>query len=147
VWEIEEVAHVEEKDVTLQGSVHGDESGYATVNQARVRQSPLSEPPRARRAEYAGRLAPTRLDIHARRMALVGKKHAGWLPDGTAAPLPKPVSEVVVDFVIEGDDQGAMLYWTGRDGSRWNYWRESVRGAIERAEFSWGISPDEWEST
>jgi hypothetical protein len=78
-------------------------------------------------------------------MLLGGQEHSGWLPEGAAAPAPTPTSEVLVDLLIEGDESGAMLYWEGRDGSQQDYWRESVGGAIEQAEFSWGILPEEWK--
>ena len=90
-------------------------------------------------------MADTRLRIQGRRMVLGGREHSGWVPASAARPLPTPVSEVIVDFLIEGDENGAMLYWDGRDGSHLDYWRESVDGAIEQAEFSWGIRPDEWK--
>jgi hypothetical protein len=77
-------------------------------------------------------------------MKLGGEEHRGWLPEGASPPLPTPEREVVVDFLIEGDDDGAMLYWHGNDGSKWDYWRESVDGALSQAEFSWGITRDEW---
>ena len=80
-------------------------------------------------------------------MVMGGREHTGWLPEGAAQPAPTPVADMVVDFLIEGDDNGAMLYWKGRDGSQLDYWRESVSGAIEQAEFSWGIRPDEWTAS
>jgi hypothetical protein len=79
-------------------------------------------------------------------MVLGGKEHSGWLPEAAAHPLPTPRVEITVDLLIEGDDHGAMLYWKGSDGSKWNYWRESIEGAISQAEFSWDVKPDEWEA-
>jgi hypothetical protein len=64
-------------------------------------------------------------------MLLGGHEHSGWLPEGATSPAPTPTSEVLVDFLIEGDESGAMLYWEGRDGSQRDCWRESVVGAIE----------------
>jgi hypothetical protein len=90
-------------------------------------------------------MASTRLQIRGRRVVLGGDEHVGWLPDGAASPQPTASSKVLVDFVIEGDDHGAMLYWHGHDGSHWDVWRESVAGAVEEAESSWGIKPHEWE--
>jgi hypothetical protein len=77
-------------------------------------------------------------------MRLGGAQHNGWLPIGAAEPLPTPVVQVVVDLEIVGDANGAMLYWYGSDGSRWNYSRESVQGAIEQADYSWGVDREEW---
>jgi hypothetical protein len=93
---------------------------------------------------YPDLMVTTRLGIRGRRMHLGGKEHVGWLPAEAAKPPPTPRTEVDVDFLIEGDEEGAQLYWRGSDGSRWDYSRESVQGAIEQAEFSWGIKPDEW---
>lgn len=77
-------------------------------------------------------------------MHLGGKEHVGWLPADAAKPLPTPVVEVDMDLLIEGDEHGALLYWRGSDGSRSDTWRESVQGAIEQAEFQWGVKPAEW---
>lgn len=74
--------------------------------------------------------------INGRRTALGGEPHSGWLPDGAAIRPPTPRSEEVVDFLIEGDGQGAMLYWQGRDGSQADYQCESVEAAVEQAAFS-----------
>ncbi len=79
-------------------------------------------------------------------MVLGGKAHIGWLPDGAGTPLPTPRREVTVDFLIEGDENGAMLYWQGNDGTKYDYWCESVDGAISQAEFSWGVLPKEWSA-
>ena len=95
---------------------------------------------------YPDVMATIRLVIRDRPMHLGGKEHVGWLPAEAAKPLPTPRVELHVDFLIEGDDQGAQLYWHGSDGSRLDYWRESVQGAVEQAEFSWGIKPTEWQA-
>ena len=77
-------------------------------------------------------------------MQLGGENHSGWLPPGAAEPPATPVVHLAVDLVIEGDEKGAMLYWDGSDGSHYDYWRESVEGAMEQAELSWGVHPHEW---
>jgi hypothetical protein len=52
-----------------------------------------------------------------RRVHLGGKAHLGRQVADAAQPLPTPRAEGDVDLLIEGDEDGAQLYWRGRDGS------------------------------
>lgn len=76
-----------------------------------------------------------------------GEEHSGWLPPGTAQPLPTPIIDVILSLeIVIGDGSGYFLQYRSTNTSHiGDTWHEDLEGAIEQAKLQFGIEPGEWE--
>jgi hypothetical protein len=84
--------------------------------------------------------------IAGREVEFGGESHRGWLPAGSAVPLPTPRRVAILDFKILEDQQGAVvLEWKSRNSDdEGDRWYASMNAAISEAEELFGIAPTEW---
>ncbi len=62
--------------------------------------------------------------------------------------MPTASETATLDFVIEATDGGYLLIWTGRKKEHCgDTWHESIEDAEHQAKLSFGIDPDEWQTT
>jgi hypothetical protein len=75
-----------------------------------------------------------------------GQQHSGWLPPGAANPMPTPIRDVVLNFIIEFDGAGYLLIVDSADGSiHGDTWHKSIDDAMEQAQLWYKIAPSMWE--
>src|SRR5581483_10908226 len=74
------------------------------------------------------------------KMRVGGTQHSGWLPEGSAAPLPIPVRDVTFDLEIQFDGSGYLLCCVSQAGDLYcDTWHESLNDAEEQAAEVFGV--------
>jgi hypothetical protein len=76
-----------------------------------------------------------------------GEGPSGWLPPGAAVPKATPQVDVQLRLsIVREDDAGFLLVWEGPNRRYCgDTWHSSVAEAVEQAQRSFGVSPDEWQ--
>jgi hypothetical protein len=76
-----------------------------------------------------------------------GEELRGWLPTGSAVPLPAPVENAIVDVRILETEGGFILEWKSRNGNDSNdSWHRTVADAENQAEDQFGIRASDWQA-
>jgi hypothetical protein len=76
-----------------------------------------------------------------------GEQHSGWLPAGSAVPLPTPTRNIELDVEIQFDGSGYLLCYASTDGTVYgDTWHESLADAEIAAKEYFGIDDCKWTS-
>ena len=75
-----------------------------------------------------------------------GEEHTGWLPLGSAVPLPTNAERVVVDVRILETDGGFIVEWESANPHHSNdSWHATLVDAQDYAQDRFGIEASQWE--
>jgi hypothetical protein len=76
-----------------------------------------------------------------------GEPHTGWLPQGSAIPLPTPVRRLSMNIAIEFDGIGYLLCFSSADGTySGDTWHETLASAELAAKEDFGVEQSDWRS-
>lgn len=76
-----------------------------------------------------------------------GVEHFGWLPPGSAKPLPMPIENVALDVKIEpSGSTDCLLCWQSQDGRHsGDSWHPTLADAERGAFELFGIKDADWD--
>ena len=76
-----------------------------------------------------------------------GEEPVGWLPPGSAVPLPTPVENVLLTVEIRHDSSGFFLCWYSSDNAKsGDSWHRTLAEAEDAGYEQFGIEATQWES-
>jgi len=74
-----------------------------------------------------------------------GEQHTGWLPAGTAEPLPMPVRLLTMDIEIIDEGSGYLLCYAAREERVYgDTWHATLADAEQAAAEEFGVEASQW---